>query len=281
MIHQTRSIYEGYATMLQRLGLPFKMLQYSTLNELPHINVLAGQPPKKFPTIGYFAVGIGSAAPAVGTNGLAMTQTYIHDTDDSNLFYHVPFVTVPITNDISVVEQQKYALRTVEQINGQTYVSYWLKRLDLSTITTGLTLTSKNNASGKPEVWTPSQKQQSPDKILFKPGLNLASGDSLSAAAYFNLSLDDQDVSKLINAITIRTGDSSYARLSEITVCFGEDYPTSYSTATGQSQPFTEAVAVTPAIHFVGDWPLLSISGGLSLPIDLGCSEPMAKLTQL
>lgn len=280
MIKATRSIYESYITTLQRLGLPFKPMANSTLNENPLINVLPNQAPKSHPSVGYIAAGIGSASPQIGANGLAISQTYIHNPDDAALFYQIPFVAVPVNSDISAAQQTRYALRVVKEIKGQMYALYYLLRLDKTGAQTGLTYTSVANGVATPGAWTPSQKQMNPEKVLFKPGVNLTTGDTLSANAYINLELSQQDISNLINAITIVVGDASYARLSELTICAGEDFQTSYTTASGNSQPFNEAIAVTPALHIVGDWPLLSLTDGLKLPLDLGASEPMNKLTQ-
>lgn len=275
MIQATRSIYEARYTTLERLDLPPSILPFSTLNELPYINSNPGQAPKRFPKIGYLAVGIGSAVASQGANGLLRTENFIHGPADAALFYQVPFVTVPVNADIPLADQARYALRVPETINGQQYISYFLRRLDKTNVQTGLTYISVANGVATPAPWTPSQKDQNPEKIKLQPGVNVTLGDTLSMNAYMTPSLSSSEIAALINAITIRTGDPSYAVLSEFTICSGEDFDTSYTTASGATQSFKEAIAVTPAIHIIGNWPLQNLTDSLTFPMDIGVSEPM------
>jgi len=76
----------------------------------------------------WFMIGIG------GENLSALNQVYKPRNYETNLYIPVPFRCVPINNDLSDSEAEKYRLRKMIVINGNQYYAYYAKKFDISSI---------------------------------------------------------------------------------------------------------------------------------------------------
>lgn len=274
----TRTIYEAYATAVQRVGIPFQMMPKSTLNE--KLDIQANVPPATgtYPNIGYLAVGIGGLGAKTGVNNLFMTEKRIHDVADSALFAQVPFLIRPINNDIDSGARSRYALRKVINVNGVDYIAYYLLRIVKDGVVAGTFHVATVNDVVSTLPFVPDTSNQNPTPItLSNTGVNIPSGDYLYASVPTIAKLNASDVSELINAITILYG-TDYAIISEAVVCSGQDLSIQIATANGGSAAFNEAICVQPSIFINTNYPLDDFRDFINIPIDLGVTEPLGAI---
>jgi len=77
--------------------------------------------------IQYFGVGL---KPENYTDDPFNNEIYIHDAIDACVYVPLPVMMIPLDEDIDVSKSQDYRLRKVENIDGDDYACYYLKKLN-------------------------------------------------------------------------------------------------------------------------------------------------------
>src|SRR5690606_18437856 len=115
-------------------GLPFVVKPNTTLNE--RFDIESGTLPANgvLPTLHYMGIGNGGHKMVVGAGGMSKPEPIQHLATDASAFNPIPFVIREPINDLTPAERANYALRKETIINGTAYVSYYLRRIDLSGI---------------------------------------------------------------------------------------------------------------------------------------------------
>jgi len=110
------------------MGLPYTPLKNTTINEHLKIYTDYKLPKGTYPTINYITIGVGGLSVINDSNDVLNVST--HTGDHAILFKQIPFRLVPVIADLDNEERLLYRLRKEIDINGETYVAYYLKVLD-------------------------------------------------------------------------------------------------------------------------------------------------------
>jgi hypothetical protein len=114
---------------------------------------------------------------------------------------------------------------------------------------------------------------------LSSTGVNLTTGDYVSADARVDLSLSAADCQELLNVAQVIWGDPRYAIVSEILLCSGVDQAVQASTGIGNgSFSFMEAIASQVMTFVSGFIPVSFMNNGADINLDVGATEPLLNL---
>lgn len=260
------------------LNLKYQMAENTTLNE--KFGVQAGIAPGAgiIPPLGYFAIGNGGHKLSVGANGLTKTDPVQHIATDAALFNHLPFVLRELSNDIDAVERTKYAIRRKEVYNNVTYVAYYLKRLDLSNVTASTELINVKDGVQTVTAFTPNSSNLNPTpQTLSSTGVNIATGDYVSATAKLTIKFTKAEVAELLNVANIIYGDPGYSIISEILLCTGVDKVVQTFGDGTNTINFNEAIAVQAASFINTFFALEYTNDGCEAALDVGICEALLK----
>jgi hypothetical protein len=107
------------------LGIAVPQIANTTLNEKLSIQANATLGVNEMPRARYICIGIGGHQGTVGADGILLIGSAQHRPTDNSLFRMMPFVMRPLTNDLTTVERQRYALRRIENHKGLDYAVYY------------------------------------------------------------------------------------------------------------------------------------------------------------
>lgn len=83
------------------------------------------------PAIAYFGVGIRGFYNITADDDISpLSQPYAPKATEMDLYRPIPIRCVPIEADLDSTEIQNYRMRTVMTVNGNSYVCYWLKKIN-------------------------------------------------------------------------------------------------------------------------------------------------------
>lgn len=274
-----RTIYGSALQTALMFELPLDIKINTTLNEKFNILENFTLEPGVLPKVGYFCIGNGGHKVITGADGIPYTSPIGHRSSDAALFNHMPFVIRDIDNDLTIAAREQYALRTEIEVNGEPFIAYYLKRIDLSL--TEQVMEHSNVIAGQETT-----KEFIPDESMLSPthpeipntGVITTDGNYLSTSALIVLNFDDEDVAELINVSNIMYGNSDRAIISEIGLCSGIDKVTSANYNTGQIN-YREAIAVQVVSFVTGYYPVGYSNRGFELSIEAGATEPLLGLS--
>jgi len=161
----------------------------------------------------------------VGTGGASLNygEIYAPNGNENQLYNISPLRTVPVNNDLSSADRQKYFMRRRVNIGGSEYYQYFLKKFEVSDI----------NVKFAGANYTPTFGANDP---LHDPANPL----SLTAINIFltcNINVGEQDVK---DEYRIRYGSLNQARFNELGLFFGVPI----TLTDDQGMQYTEYVAV-------------------------------------
>lgn len=266
------TIYGAHLQTSQFHNLPYQVLPYTTLNEKLGIQSGIAQPTGAYPSVKYYAIGNSGHSFSAGADGVAYPKLYQHASSDAALFGQVPFVLRAQGNDISPSMRANYALRKEISVNGSAYIAYYLRRIDLTSVTTSLLTISDDTGSTN---FVPTADNLSPTPtILSTVDVNTITGTYLKCTAPLAIGMDQTEVSEFLNAIDILYGSDNYAIISDIALCSGFDKTITITAAAG-SFNFNEAICVQP-VAFVSDFRMMKYNTlGFSKVLDSAASTPL------
>lgn len=302
----TRTIYGSQVQTSKFLGLDHEILEFTTVNEVLLDPLRVPYQPSQ-PTRGmdvapaynyendtdalhlqYMVIGNGGHLDITGAvnnpGGLTVpTTTPIeHLSTDAALYNMIPFVVVPATNDLSTVDRQKYRLRKTMEINGDLFIAYYARRIDLSVTAAETIVATVSNGTVTATPFVPNINNLRPVRPVISS--TNTSADYTSVTAPMPINFTTQEAAWLADACELLYGSPDLALISEIGYCTGVDkaitqrYPQSGTqtptTITGNT--YKEAVGVQIAIH-VTMVPLsvASLNAGVGISYDAGISEPL------
>jgi hypothetical protein len=269
----TRTLYGAALQTSELLGIPYTVLQNTTLNERFNINPVATLPDGQYPKAQYYCIGTGGVKLTAGPDNTPRAEQVQHKATDAACFKPFPFILREVNNDLSAVEKQKYALRTIEVHNGISYYAYYLKRIDMSQVSVKLESRNISNGLTTASLFTPSPPNLAPEPtVISNTSANNLTGDYVTCTAKLNVSLTEQDCQELLDASVAIFGNEESAIISEIGICTGVDKIVVLAD-TGTN--FKEAVCVQIASH-INTWHAIKYTqGGIDAIFDFGVSEPL------
>lgn len=275
----TRSIYSAYLQSTQLSGLAFAMVPYTTLNE--KFSVLAGVAPSQtdMPRLKYLAIGNGGHDLVVGAGGVAKIKPSQYKTTNAALYNHLPFALKLPEADFSDADRAKYGLRRLEAHNGTNYIAYYLRRIDFTSVQVGMNYHTVNSSGEVVTPFIPDSTNLNPVKPpLSSTGVNLVSGDYVSASAPVNISFSANDVAELINVAEIIYSDADYAIISELGLVSGVDKVAS-SPGVGAGTVQQNEVICAQLCTMINVFYQLNFNNqGIEVDLDLGATEPLFKV---
>lgn len=275
MDNTVRTAYGAYLQDCLYFGLPYSAPAHSTLNEKLNILPTTAIDSATIPTVKYFGIGCGGHKAGVGANNAVFLQTQPHITSDAAFYNQVPFVLRLPNNDLTATEQAKYRFRTLVSYNGITYVAYYLKVLDLSSVQAQMTYNAVSNGVTTTSNFAPTTSNLNPTPPDLNPdGTYVTTGDYISVLAAVGINFTSDDVAELLNVFNIIFGSENYAIISEIALCSGVDKTVS-GTFNGVAANYLEAIGVQICNFMAAIYALQFNNTGISITANVGSTEPM------
>jgi hypothetical protein len=272
----TRTVGGAYLQTCMLMGLPFSVKTSTTLNE--KLSIQSGVVPDTgvYPTMRYYAIGIGGHTFTTGAGGRTKPEIVQHLGTDFSLYNQIPFVMREVNNDLSITERAKYAHRRQETHGGTDWFAYYLKRIDFTGTVAGMELTTVRDGVTTVTAFVPDSSNLNPTPPdLSSTGVNLVSGDYVSATAKVTLVLTPDEVTEILNVAQVLFDDPEFAVISEIALCSGVDKQATSPAQNGGIININEAIAVQ-VVSFINTFqPLAFSNNGTELDLDIGSSEPL------
>lgn len=277
-------VYTGLSLQLaQYFGIPLPILPHSTLNEKFDINAGASLGTNELPRVSYFAIGNGGHGNKTGVNNFPLVDNKIHRSRDTGMFNQIPFVLRPINNDITIAQQENYALRKIVDIGGNDYFAYYLKRFDKSALQIKVQDRVVDDQQNTVITdFVPTSDDLSPVPIdLDNAGINSVKGKYISSIVNINIPINDFDAEEIINACEILYGSQYYALISEMAIVSGVDRMVSVPDGAGGTISFNESICAQIANHIPVLQPVFSQRAGFSIAAEIGGIEPLLNIEQV
>lgn len=210
--------------ILRSMAIPFNVMSFSTLNEKYQLGNIT-PPSTGYPTLKYLAIGRGGHRNVIGGNSSGLVDILEHSVTDAALFEQIPFVLVPITDDISNLERAKYRIRKLETHNGIQYFAYYLKVIPENSITPEIRVIELSNGVKISDVpYIASASSLAPTPVdLSNTVVNTVEGRHIVVQSKINIQLDAADIIAINDAITTIYGDVRYATISELGIVSAYD----------------------------------------------------------
>lgn len=198
---------------------------HSTLNEYFQVGNI-NPPTQGFPELKYFAIGNGGHRFMAGNANISYPIVNQHDPRHASLFSYMPFIARPIGSDLTDSERLSYRMRKKETYNNVEYWMYYLKVLPYNLTTTNarvVTVQNKVITSDVEYVPTVDTLMNPIPVTINNVGVNAISGTYLSLWSPAVITLNELDISEILNACAIKFGDANLAYLSETAMVSGYD----------------------------------------------------------
>lgn len=271
-----RTIYGAAVQVCQLADVPFVSVTNTTLNESINVGTELALSVVDMPKLRYFCIGNGGHTVIDYGDGMKYPRPLKHSIEDPAPFSILPLAMRQVDNDLSAQQRARYGLRKIENINGENYFVYYLRRLDLSS--KRVVMNHKKVANGITDTvqYVPTVANLKPvPKDISNTGTNTATGDYLTANLEIDLILDSFDIEEILNACTIKYGTDNLAIISEIGFVTGVDKIIMTTTSYGSSIDFTE-VANAQIHTFMECFHALKYTRrSLVATYDLGSTEPL------
>lgn len=276
MEHITRTVYGSYLQTCLKLRIPHLIPAYTTLNEKLGIQSGVTPAPGVYPDLGYFCIGNKGHQSQIGADGIGLNIVAQHRATDAALFNQIPFVLREVGNDITNAERANYALRREETHNGQSYVAYYLRRINKTTVVAEMQYRSNTNGTTVVTPFVPTVDNLNPTPVQIpEAGASTLTGDYVTVTAEVDISLSEWEVAELLAVADIIYGDSSYAIISEIGLCSGVNKVITVTPSVGAPFNFNEAVGVQIVTHVAVMNMVRYSNGGIARILGLGTNDPL------
>lgn len=278
IINVTRSAVGALNQTIKFIGLAPKLalLPNTTLNQ--KFNVQNGVMPADNQQLnfGYLVIGNKGHYTVVAADGSDETEVRPHRTNDCALYNHIPFVLREVTEDLSAIERQRFALRVPETHGGKPYYAYYALRFSkVGIVPQLLEIEIINNIEiTRPYIPTIDDLNPTPP-VISNSGTVVGSNKYISASAITEIKLTKEDIYEIVNAHRIRTGSTRSPVISEIGLVTGVDKMVPGQSGGGGSFDYLEVIGAQISVFVATNHPVAYNSNGLTMVYDIGAAEPM------
>lgn len=277
IISSTRTAYGIYLQTAKKLGLPFELIENTTLNE--KFNVQAGVEPAPgiMPAMRYLSIGNLGHKTVRAEDGSDETDPVLHFGDDAACYNHIPFVLREVENDLPADQRRLYGLRVEEVHNDRNYYAYYLRRLEFDGVNVQLQRIEINDdgtTTTTPFVPSTDVLNPTPPDIS-NSGTVLGSRSSTTASAVITVRLTAEDIAEIINAHQVRTGSTRSPVISEMALCSGVDREVTGPSAGSGTFTYTETIACQVNVFVATNHPVAYSQDGIDFTLDVGGVEPL------
>ena len=271
-----RTVYGAHLQTCQLMGVPFSVAPNSTLNEKFNINT-GTLTNADMPRMRYVAIGNGGhRMKTTGTGTLQVPEPIQHRTTDAALYSHIPFALRPSADDLTPAMRERYALRRVETHNGDNYFAYYLRRMDLTAVSSQMEYKAVTASGVTTTVFQPDTDNINPvPPVINVGGTIVTTGDYVTASARVSFILDVVDVQEILRACEVIYGSKDYGIISEIALCSGVDKIVQSYDAGGGTFNFNDVMAAQVVSHISSFHALRFTSNGVNTLFDVGATEPL------
>lgn len=278
MRNVTRTVYGAAMQTAMYIGKPYQVQASSTLNEKfgIQVNALPGNTDRH--AVRYFCIGNGGHRAITGAEGLSYTTPNHHEATDATCFNHLPFVLREVTDDLSVEQRSKYALRREEQHNGRAYFAYYGKRLLLDSVEVNLQKTTVDGNNQTSEPFVPTSSNLNPEPMSGtdqETNVIEASGEYVSGSAVVTIDFSAGDAEELRNVALILYGDEKYAVISEMALVGGVDRVVTGPGPGNNTINYNEVIACQVTTFIASYYQLDMQNNGFTFTADVGVTEPL------
>lgn len=219
----TRTVYGSRLNTAIIQGLPFDVVPFTTLNEKLGINKDASVhiPQGYYPRLKYLCIGNGGHEMTI-SNGITKVGVRQHHSTDAAPFSMIPFIMRETNNDIPPDQRAQYGLRKMEEVNGTTYISYYLKRLDFSKSKIEMWLTSVENGVKSTIPFVPNAANLNPvPQVISNQGINVIDGKYVEVTNQVEIIFTPEDCQELRHVSSVLYNDEELAIISEFGLVSG------------------------------------------------------------
>lgn len=277
IIFSTRTAYGIALQTAKKLGLPFTLVENTTLNEKFNVQSGVAPPPAVYPNLQYLAIGNLGHTMVRADDGSYESLPEIHYGDDAACYNHIPFVLREVNNDLTAAQRSRYRMRRQEEWNGRQYYAYYLRRLDFTGVNVQLQRIEVNEdgtVTTTPFIPTTDVLNPTPPSVS-NTGTVLGSRRSTTAEATVTIRLTAEDVAEIIEAHRIRTGSNRSPVISEMALCSGVDREVTGPSSGSGNFTYTEAIAAQVNVFIATNQPVGYSIDGVEFTLDVGGVEPL------
>lgn len=276
----TRTVYGSNMQTSQYLGLPLVIKPFTTLNEKLNIYPELSLNAAEIPRVRYICAGLGGHKTTIGVDGIPLMDPIQHMPDHAALYKHIPFVLRLPSQDLTAVERQRFRLRRMEEHDGQMYVAYYARVLDLTQTIPQMEYRKVQNGITTSLPFETSIANLNPTPpVINTNAMTSTDGDYVASTAKTVFKMDEWDTQEYLNVANILYQDQRYAMMSEFAICSGVDRSL-MGDFNGIQIGYTEVVGCQVA-SFINEFhSLWSSNTGIDLEIDVGNGESMLAYTQ-
>lgn len=257
------------------LKLPHIVSPNTTLNQKFDIHNNIALTEDDMPSADYYAIGNGGHAYTIGINNIPLIDPVLHKSRSAALYNHLPFVLRLPTDDLSPTQRNNYRLRKNITIGSQTYIAYYLRKIDKTNTESTLQLKEvvDDVVTSTPFAHTLQDLSPTPP-VIDNEGNNTTTGNYLSATARITFSMNEFDITEFLNVANIMYNDDSYAIISEIALCSGVDR-TVNGVFNGINSSYVEAIGVQCASFINSMFMAKFMGSSFNIEMDVGSTEPL------
>lgn len=261
----------------QKLKLPYTFDDNSVMNK--QLNILPDELPNQTPWTQYVGIGIGGlSARFIGNQNRIELFPFPHDPRHTGFFNQIPWVIRPVASDLSTSERVNYRLRKKIQVGSDTYVAYYLRKLNTAGMSVRLEYRVIQDGNVTSTPWEPSVDDQHPTPLVVNPGQVLTTGDDYVASTAKSLiQFTPWDIAELVNVGRVLYNSETAITVSELALLSGVDFETT-GDFNGAQLPITEAVGVQINDFVSTLVPTNYTQAGAGIDLDIGSTEPLLAL---
>lgn len=257
------------------LKLPHVINENTTLNQKFDIQNNIALTETDIPNADYYSIGNGGHVYTLGIDNIPLLDSVLHKARSAALYNHLPFVLRLPTDDLTPTQRNNYRLRKNIVIGSQTYIAYYLRKIDKTNTESTLQLKEVVDGVVTSTPFAHTLQDLSPiPPVLNNDGSNTTTGNYLSATARISFSMDEFDITEFLNVANIMYNDDRYAIISEIALCSGVDR-TVNGVFNGINSSYIEAIGVQ-CVSFINSMFMAKFMGSsFSIEMDVGSTEPL------
>ena len=275
MENTVRTVYGNALQTAQLIGKEHVVLPFTSLNERFAIQASAVHTPGTYPRVGYWCIGNGGHDLVIGSGGVPIPSQKQHRSTDASLYRPIPFALRAIADDLTPLQRSKYALRKQITVAGDQYWAYYLKKIPLGDVVVRMQLETITSGNTVAVDFIPDTTNLNPvPPVIPNVGASVLVSEYLTVSARLNDSLTEEECTEITNASIILYGDASYALISEIGLCAGQEKVIVIEDSTN----FSEVIATQIISHVATLIPIQWSATGVTGILDLGTSEPLLAL---
>lgn len=273
----TPTISAAHLQTCKLMNKPFTVLPNSTLNQKFNLFPEETVGTNEYPSLGYLAIGNKGATYEIAPGGFLLTDPIPHLPHHASPYNMIPFVVRPADDDLTASERMKYRMRVpMTTTGGQNIVAYYLMPLDLTNTTPQVEIRNVNDGVITTAPFVHALSDLNPaHPVISNVDLNNPNGDYLVSTAKTVFTLDQGQISNIMEACNILYGDPRYAVINEVALVTGKD-KVLQGIFGGIATNYTEVVVAQVAAFIAQSHVLTASTREVTIGLNVGSVEPLA-----